>query len=204
MLGSGLLIVTTAWAGTCAAQGSAGSLAGAAVPAATDAEWWREGIARLGSLWTDARLRLRHDQPDWLHLRSRELPHEPLPAADAGATYLAVQADRADGTDLLTVRYALAEAKGLRAYAGAGLNRTQYFVDDAAGGLTPLTRRYRRSGLGPAAELGAELELGQRVHFNADLRWADLDERAALLRGEQGPVAADPLAFGLSIGYRFR
>jgi OmpW family len=203
-LGSGLLIVTAAWAGSCAAQESPGPAAAAAAPATTDAAWWREGVARLGNLWTDARLRLRNDQPDWLHLRSRETPHEPLPAADAGATYLAVQEDRADGTDLLTVRYALAEAGGLRAYAGAGLNRTQYFVDDAAGGPTPLTRRYRRSGLGPAAELGAELELNQRVHLYADLRWADLDQDAALLRGDQGLVAADPLAFGVSIGYRFR
>lgn len=201
-LGSGLLIVAAAWAGACAAQESPGQGA-AASPSTTDTAWWREGIARLGNLWTDARLRLRDDQPDWLHLRSREAPSETLPVADAGGTYLVVQEDRADGTDLLTLRYALADAGGLRAYAGAGLNRAQYYIDDA-GGPAPLTRRFRRSGVGPAAELGAEFALSQHVHLNADLRWADLDERAALLRGDQGLVAADPLALGLSIGYRFR
>ena len=202
-LGSGLLILAAAWAGACGAQESPGPDA-AASTSTSDTAWWREGIARLGNLWTDARLRLHDDQPDWLHLRSRETPRETLPIADAGGTYLVVQEDRADGTDLLTVRYALEEAGGMRAYAGAGLNRAQYFIDDAGGGPAPLTRRYRRSGVGPAAELGAEFALSEHVHLNADLRWADLDERAALLRGDQGLVAADPLALGVSIGYRFR
>jgi outer membrane protein W len=39
---------------------------------------------------------------------------------------------------------------------------------------------------------------------NADVRWADLDERADLLRGSFGPVAADPVTVGISVGYRFR
>jgi outer membrane protein W len=58
--------------------------------------------------------------------------------------------------------------------------------------------------LGPAAELGAELALSAHVRISADLRWADLDERASVLRGDSGPVAADPLAVGVTVGYRFR
>ena len=41
--------------------------------------------------------------------------------------------------------------------------------------------------------------LGQRAETGADL-----DERENLLRGAYGPVAADPVTLGLSIGYRFR
>jgi outer membrane protein W len=58
--------------------------------------------------------------------------------------------------------------------------------------------------LGPAAEVGAELNLSEHVRINADLRWADLDARASVLRGDRGPVAADPVAVGVSVGYRFR
>ena len=53
-------------------------------------------------------------------------------------------------------------------------------------------------------QLGAELALNGRVRLNADLRWADLDERADLLHTAYGPVAADPVTLGISLGYRFR
>jgi outer membrane protein W len=46
--------------------------------------------------------------------------------------------------------------------------------------------------------------LSEQVQLNADLRWADLDERADLLHTAYGPVAADPVTLGISLGYRFR
>ena len=98
----------------------------------------------------------------------------------------------------------LGQQGALRAYAGAGLNHAQYYVDDDAAGPSLLTRRNRHAAVGPAAELGAELALNERVSVNADVRWADLDERADLLRGVHGPVAADPVTVGVSVGYRFR
>ncbi len=175
----------------------------ASVPAA-DSAWWREGVGLLGSLWDDARLRLRDDVPDWLHHQSRQDRASTLPARDAGTAYVVLQEDRADGTDMVTLRYGLGRQGPLRAYAGAGLNRAQYYVDDDAAGPSLLTRRNRHAAVGPAAELGAELALNERVSLNADVRWADLDERADLLRGVYGPVAADPVTVGVSVGYRFR
>jgi outer membrane protein W len=77
-------------------------------------------------------------------------------------------------------------------------------VDEEAAGPSMLTRRNRHAAVGPAAELGAELALNDRVSVNADVRWADLDERADLLRSAYGPVAADPVTVGFSVGYRFR
>ena len=67
-----------------------------------------------------------------------------------------LQEDRADGTDLVTVRYPRRQGP-LRTYAGAGLNHAQYYVDEDAAGPSLLTRRNRHAALGPAAELGAEL-----------------------------------------------
>jgi opacity protein-like surface antigen len=144
--------------------------------------WWREGVGLLGSLWDDARTRLR----------------------DAGAAYVVLQEDRPDGMDLVTLRYALVRQGALQAYAGAGLNHAQFYVDEAAAGPSMLTRRNRHAAVGPAAELGAELALNARVSLNAGVRWCDLDERADLLRGSFGPVAADPVTLGVSVGYRFR
>jgi hypothetical protein len=172
------------------------------VSSANDAAWWRDGVAVFAALWDDARTRLADDAPDWLQHLSRRKPAAAPPAA--GAAYVVLQDDRADGMDVVTLRYRLAGDGALRAYAGAGLNHSRYFVDDPAAGPSLLTRRNRRSDLGATAELGAELALSEQVHLNADLRWADLDERADLLHTAYGPVGADPVTLGISLGYRFR
>ena len=171
-------------------------------PAATEAAWWREGVAVFANLWDDTRARLADDMPDWLHHLSRRTPAAPPPGTSPA--YVVLQDDRADGMELVTLRYRLAEQGPLRAYAGAGLNHLRYFVDDPATGPTLLSRRNRQSDLGATAELGAELALGGQVHLNADLRWADLDGRAGLLHTAYGPVAAGPVTLGISLGYRFR
>jgi opacity protein-like surface antigen len=168
-------------------------------PAAGDTSLWRDGIALIGNLWTDARARVSRDGPDWLHRKSNG---ESTPAV--GATYLALQESRPDGTDLLTLRYVLDASGSFRTYAGAGLSHAQYYFDNSDTGQELLSRQQRRMDLGPAAEVGAELNLSEHVRINADLRWADLDARASVLRGDRGPVAADPVAVGVSVGYRFR
>jgi opacity protein-like surface antigen len=165
--------------------------------------WWRDGVGLLGSLWDDARTRLRDDIPDWLH-HERKGRARQQPERDAGAAYVVLQEDRPDGMDLVTLRYALVHQGALQAYAGAGLNHAQFYVDEAAAGPSMLTRRNRHAAVGPAAELGAELALNARVSVNAGVRWCDLDERANLLRGSYGPVAADPVTLGVTVGYRFR
>ena len=173
------------------------------LPPVAEVAWWREGVGLLGSLWDDARTRLRDDAPDWLH-HQREGRASQQPGRDAGAAYLVLQEDRPDGMDLVTLRYALVQQGALQAYAGAGLNHSQFYVDEAAAGPSMLTRRNRHAAYGPAAELGAELALNARMSVNADVRWCDLDERANLLRGSYGPVAADPVMLGVTVGYRFR
>jgi outer membrane protein W len=67
-----------------------------------------------------------------------------------------------------------------------------------------MSRRNRARSLGAAAELGAELRLSERLLLQADLRWADLDEQASLLRSEDGLVGADAVSLGVAIGWHFR
>ena len=174
-----------------------------APPPVAEVAWWREGVGLLGSLWDDTRTRLRDDLPEWLHHERKGRARQQA-ERDAGAAYVVLQDDRADGMDLLTLRYALVRQGALQAYAGAGLNHAQFYVEDAATGSSMLTRRNRHAAVVPAAELGAELALNARVSVSADVRWCDLDERANLLRASYCPVAADPVTLGVTVGYRFR
>lgn len=167
-----------------------------------ESAWWRDGVTVFAALWDDARARLTDDAPDWLHRLSQRQPAAALPVV--AAAYVVLQDDRADGMDLVTLRYRLAEQGPLRAYAGAGINHARYFVDGIEADPSLLTRRNRHTGVGPAAELGAEFAFNDHVRLNADLRWAELDQRADLLHGSYGPVAADPVTLGVSLGYRFR
>jgi hypothetical protein len=160
---------------------------------------------RWRDFWSGLEQRVHgRGEPDWLRHRSGNDAVDPIVPAGEGAVCIVLQDDRPDGTQLLTARYTLHDQGALRAYAGAGLNRAQYFHDSAEPGPTFFTKRNRRTSLGPAAELGAQLRLSERVLVNADARWADLHDDAAALRSEHGPVMADPVMLGLSVGYRFR
>ena len=161
--------------------------------------------ARLQKLLRNPNRRTRADDPDWLRYRSGSDLVEARMSTTDGDVCLVLQQERPDGTDLLTARYTLHEGGALRTYAGAGLNRARYFHDDPDDpGPTRFSRRNSNTSMGAAAELGAELQFSERVRVNADLRWVDLDGRARALSSELGPVAADSLMLGVSVGYRFR
>lgn len=174
--------------------------------AAPSVQGWLERPAKLWQeLWATGLRHVRDAEPAWLKHRAGEDPTGDNVAAGQGAFCLVLQEDRADGTELLTARYTLRDDGALRTYAGAGLNQAQYFHDaDGEPGPTFFTRRNRSRSLGVAAEIGAELRMSERVRVSADVRWADLDERAEALRSDYGPVGADPVLFGVGVGYRFR
>ena len=137
--------------------------------------------------------------PDWLRRQSRSIADLEIQPPDE---YLVVlQRDRADGADLLTLRVPLATFDSVLAYAGAGVNRTTYLeqpdlLDPDSGG--------RHRSIGAAAELGAEWRVGENLAMSADLRWIDLASDAEFLRNGNSLVAADSVAFGFSLGWRFR
>lgn len=179
-------------------------LVAAADPAPVEAvrDAWQAGQSRMQELLARTLTVVRRDRPQWL----LEQSHDSLDPEDAttdGIAQLVLQQDRRDGADLLTVRYPLLSQGALRTYAGAGLNQAVYFGDDA-GAPVMLVRRNRQRSLGAAAELGAELQLSSRLLVNADLRWADFDHEAVLLRAGDGYVGADPVSVGVSVGWRFR
>ena len=143
----------------------------------------------------------RRDGPQWLVERSRD-EVDPSPQTGEESTQLVLQQDRRDGTDLLTLRQPLLTRGALRAYAGAGLNRAAYWSDRDDEPAVPRYRR-RNSSLGAAAELGAEFRVSEQLMVSADLRWAEFEPAATLLRRADGPVGADPVAVGVSVGWRF-
>lgn len=170
--------------------------------AAAVREAWQASQSRLHELLARSLEVVRRDRPQWL-VEQSQVTVDPDSSLDDSLAQLVMQQDRRDGADLLTLRYPLLSRGPLRTYAGAGLNRAEYFAtDDWA--PTLLTRRNRQRSLGAAAEVGAELQVSRRLVVNADLRWADLADDAVLLRADSGYVGADPLAVGVSVGWRFR
>lgn len=159
------------------------------------------GMARVQEYLRQQFSAVRRKRPDWIVEQSHDDIDPQVRTGDDSAQ-LVLQQDRRDGADLLTLRYPLAEHKALRAYAGAGLNQTVYFEDGGEPAI--MSRRNRDRSLGAAAELGAELRLSERLLLQADLRWAELDEQASLLRSEDGLVGADAVSVGVSIGWHFR
>ena len=145
---------------------------------------------------------MRRDRPEWLVEQSHD-QFDPASQASDDSLQLVVQRDRRDGADMLTLRHPLVTVGALRTYAGAGINRTKYFVDQ---GDTQelLIRRNRDSAIGAAAEIGAELRMSEQLMVSADLRWADLADDAELLRSDGNLVVADPVVMGLTVGWRFR
>ena len=143
-----------------------------------------------------------HAKPEWfLNVSRRDFDVQAL--LTDGSLKLVLQKERCDGAELLTLRYPVAIAGRLRAYAGVGLNRAVYF-SAAEAEPTVFNRRNRHRSLGPAAEFGVELPLSERVYLNADLRWIDIDRDAIVFRTEQGLVAADAVSAGVSLRWRFR
>jgi hypothetical protein len=160
------------------------------------------GQSRLQEMLSGRLDFMQRDRPEWLVEQSHERVD---PASQPGddSLQLVVQRDRRAGADMLTLRHSLVTVGALRTYAGAGINRTKYFVDQ---GDTQelLIRRNRDSAIGAAAELGAELRMSEQLMVSADLRWADLADDAELLRNDGSLVVADPVVVGLTVGWRFR
>jgi len=162
-----------------------------------------DGTVRLGALLTDRGRWTFREKPDWLREQS-------YAGFDAGAgtardsLQLVIQQERRDGMKLLTLRYPLAATGGFLTYAGAGLSQAVYYADSRGARQALTFGGERRRSTGPAAELGAELRLSRQMMVNANVRWADLGAEANVLRTDAGPVSADPVSFGVSLGWRFR
>lgn len=157
---------------------------------------------RTENLLLQIALRKRSDDPEWLVRGAGVGPLAVRSHAGPQPMYVALQTDRLDGTDLLTVRQSLKSLGALQLYAGAGLGRARYVDDDALS--KPLPSRRSHHSLGAAAELGAHADLGERMSIEAGLRWMQLGHGVTMLQSDSGALNANPVLFGVTVGYRFR
>ena len=142
------------------------------------------------------------NSPEWLLHEAGSKPLVITRRPDPRSRYLALQVDRLDGTDQLTVRQTLETVGKLHLYAGAGLVRAKYLDDDLL--AKPLPRRRARHELAAAAEIGAQARLGTQVSVDASVRYLDLGPEVTLLKSDYGPMKASEVALGVTVGYRFR
>ena len=157
---------------------------------------------RTSNALLQAVLRKLRADPEWLVRGTGVTPLDHPHRAGSGFTYVALQIDRLDGMDLLTVRRSLKSLGNLQLYAGAGLGRAKYLDDDAL--AKPLPRRRAQHSLGTAAEVGARAQLSERVSVDAALRWTKLAGDVALLQSNSGLTSADAVMLGVTVAYRFR
>jgi len=157
-------------------------------------------LPALAELLDTPTARARRSGPDWVKRISAAIFERQDSASDDW--HVALQRDRTDGAEMLTIRHPLPAFGPVETYAGAGVNRAVYFAES---NLEPtvLSNHNRRRTLGAAAELGAELHLNDRLIMRADLRWIDLADDANMLRDDDALVGADPVALGVSVGWRF-
>ena len=87
-------------------------------------------------------------------------------------------------------------------YLGAGLNYTVFFDEKTRGPLAGKNLDLK-SSVGPAAQLGVDIELTPQLFLNVDARWMSISTEARLDTASLGSVDINPYALGVSLGYSF-
>jgi len=87
-------------------------------------------------------------------------------------------------------------------YIGAGVNYTVFFNEKTRGALAGKELDLK-SSMGPAAQLGVDIEVAPRLFLNVDARWMSISTEARLDTASQGNVDINPYALGISLGYSF-
>lgn len=99
----------------------------------------------------------------------------------------------------LTLQYHLLPEAAFDPYVGAGLNYTVFFDEQLDGG----GRLQLDDSFGLAAQAGVDFKLGGPWLVGIDVRYIDIDSDVKLDGAKIGTAKIDPLAYGLTIGYRF-
>ncbi|MET3654695.1 OmpW/AlkL family protein [Dyella japonica] len=87
-------------------------------------------------------------------------------------------------------------------FVGVGVNYTNFFDTKSAGALKGASVSIANSW-GVAARVGFDLRITDRWLATADVRWINIDSDVKVNGTRVGKAAVDPIAFGLSLGYRF-
>ena len=172
------------------------------LPARAEARAEVRSLHHASTILLQTTLGRSRNSPDWLMHEAGSKPLVITRQPEPRSRYLALQVDRLDGTDQLTVRQALETIGNLHLYAGAGLGRAKYLDDGVFD--KPLPRRRARHELAAAAEIGAQAQLGTQLALDASVRWLDLGGDVSLLKSDYGPMKASDVMLGITVGYRFR
>lgn len=172
------------------------------MPARADERAEVRSLHQASTILLQTTLARSRNSPDWLLHEAGSKPLVITRRPDPRSRYLALQVDRLDGTDQLTVRQAFQTVGNMHLYAGAGLGRAKYLDDDVL--AKPLPRRRARHELAAAVEVGAQAQLGTQLSLDASVRWLDLGPDVTLLKSDYGPMQASEVLLGVTVGYRFR
>jgi outer membrane protein len=102
----------------------------------------------------------------------------------------------------LSLQYHFRPTAQFQPYLGIGLNYTNFFSEKTTGPLEGVDLNLGDSW-GLAGQAGFDILFNDKWFFNLDVRYIDIDTKAALDGVSIGKVEIDPWVFGGHIGYRF-
>lgn len=109
----------------------------------------------------------------------------------------------------LTAQYHFRPEARVRPYVGAGLNYTIFYDESASSALNAAigdTKVSLDDSFGYALQAGVDIDLTQKVFFNFDIKYIDMDTTAKLRTGNlvnKVDVSIDPVIVGVGLGIRF-
>ena len=90
----------------------------------------------------------------------------------------------------------------LKPYVGLGVNYTAFFSTKTTGALADSTLKLGNS-TGLAAEVGADIMMGDNWMLNLSARYIDIETKAKLDGASLGDVAIDPYVYTFAVGFKF-
>ena len=90
----------------------------------------------------------------------------------------------------------------LKPYVGLGVNYTAFFSTKTTGPLADSTLKLGNS-TGLAAEVGADIMMGDNWMLNLSARYIDIETKAKLDGASLGDVAIDPYVYTFAVGFKF-
>lgn len=103
---------------------------------------------------------------------------------------------------VIGVNYHFLRDQPISPFVGVGVNFTRFFSSRGEGVLSGDHVSIANSW-GAAAHAGIDIALSPRWLVMADLRWIDIRSDVHVNGVNVGKAKVDPLAYGLSVGYRF-
>lgn len=102
---------------------------------------------------------------------------------------------------IVTLQYHFDSMNGFKPYVGAGVEYMAFFNEGNSTTLNAVTNIDNAWGF--ALQAGFDLEIGNGMYLNADVKKVFLDTEATWGTGHRADVDVDPWIFSVGLGYRF-